>query len=164
MGILWCFTRIFIKAPSGRQRFNVLGALNPITKEVIAVCNDTYINSHSVCQLLEKLKERNPDKPISIILDNARYQRCLLVMGRAKELDIDLEFLPSYSPNLNLIERVWKFTKKKCLYSKYYAKFEDFKATIYDCVVNGYINHKEELDSLLTLNFQTFENTQVVTD
>ena len=84
-------------------------------------------------------------------------------MDRAKELGIDLEFLPSYSPNLNLIERMWKFTKKKCLYSKYYAKFEDFKAAIHDCVVDGHIKYKEELDSLLTLKFQTFDDAQVMT-
>ena len=155
--------RLFIKAPSGRQRFNVLGALNAMSKEVITVCNDTYINSLSVCELLLKLRELYPDTLISLVLDNARYQRCHLVMNKAKELGIELVFLPPYSPNLNLIERLWKFTKKKCLYSKYYAKFGDFKVAIKDCVVNGHIKYKEELDSLLTHNFQTFDNTQIIT-
>ena len=78
-------------------------------------------------------------------------------------LGIELVFLPSYSPNLNLIERLWKFVKKKCLYSKYYSKFEDFKAAIYACVTNGHTKYTEELESLLTLNFQTFKNSKIVT-
>lgn len=163
LGTLWCFKRLFLKSPSGRQRYNVLGALDAITHEVVTVCNDAYINSQSVCELLEKLRERHPVRPIRVVLDNARYQRCRLVIETAQELDIVLVFLPPYSPNLNLIERMWKFTKKKCLYSQYYSDFADFKAAIYDCVVNGHLNHKEELERLLTLRFQTFDLTQVVT-
>lgn len=161
LGFVWCFCRIFVKAPSGRDRFNVLGALNAITHEVVMEHNDTYITSTTVCQLLEKLRKHHPDVPIRIILDNARYQRCRLVMEKALELGIDLVFLPSYSPNLNLIERLWKFVKKECLYSKYYATFASFKTAIHDCIAQGHIQHKEKLDSLLTLKFQTFENIQV---
>lgn len=163
LGYLWCFCRVFLRAPSGRDRFNVLGALNAITHEVILEHNDTYITSTTVCYLLERLRKHSPDKPISIVLDNARYQRCRLVMARALELGIDLVFLPSYSPNLNLIERLWKFVKKECLYSKYYATFSAFKTAIHDCIAQGHLLHKEELESLLTLQFQTFENTQVLT-
>ena len=162
LGFVWCFCRIFLKSPSGRDRFNVLGALNAITHEVIMEHNDTYVTSTTVCQLLEKLRKHYGDLPISIVLDNARYQRCLLVMTKAGELGIDLVFLPSYSPNLNLIERLWKFVKKKCLYSKYYETFVSFKMAIHDCIAQGHIQHKEELDSLLTLNFQTFDDIQVM--
>ena len=49
--------------------------------------------------------------------------------------DIELLYLPPYSPNLNLVERLWKFVKKKCLWSKYYANFEDFKEAIMDCLI-----------------------------
>ncbi len=55
-------------------------------------------------------------------------------MEKAKSLNIELCFLPSYSPNLNLIERVWKFVKKKCLYSQYYEKFPAFKDAISKCL------------------------------
>ncbi|SMG65551.1 [similarity to] transposase, partial [methanotrophic bacterial endosymbiont of Bathymodiolus sp.] len=58
------------------------------------------------------------------------------VMDKAKELGIHLLFLPPYSPNLNLIERLWKFTKKKCLYNKYYESFHNFKEAINDCLNN----------------------------
>ena len=118
LGYLWCFTRLFIKAPSGRQRFNVLGALNAITHELITITNETYINAQSVCDLLWKITHLNLATPIIFILDNARYQRCTIVKTLAAQLQIELIFLPPYSPNLNLIERLWKFVKKQCLYSK----------------------------------------------
>lgn len=163
LGFLWSVTRIFIKAPSGRQRFNVLGALNAITHEMVTVTNDTYITAESVCALLEKLAALDLNVPITIFLDNARYQRCALVMEKAKSLHIELCFLPSYSPNLNLIERVWKFVKKKCLYSQYYEKFPDFKLAISTCLAEMPTTHKSELDSLLSLRFQLFEKPQSVT-
>ena len=121
LGYLWSLKRIFIQSPSGRQRFNVLGALNAVTHELITVTNDTYINAASVCELLHKLADLHLDVPITLVLDNARYQKCDLVQTTAKGLNIELCFLPPYSPNLNLIERLWKFVKKECLYSEYYT-------------------------------------------
>ena len=120
LGFLWSFSRVFVRTPSGRQRFNVLGALNAITKQLIIITNSTYITSTQVCELLEKIKLQ-AKLPITIVLDNARYQRCKAVIALAEALGIELLFLPPYSPNLNLIERVWKFTKKECLNSRYYA-------------------------------------------
>ena len=162
LGFLWCFERLFIKAPAGRQRFNVLGALNALTHELISVTNDTYINADSVCQLLLKLAELNLGVPITLILDNARYQKCPLVLETAQKLNIELLFLPAYSPNLNLIERLWKFVKKQCLYSIYYPDFASFKAAIVDCLSQTHTEYKSDLDSLLTLNFQTFKKVQIV--
>ncbi|MDQ3089454.1 MAG: transposase, partial [Acidobacteriota bacterium] len=115
MGWLWSFARIFISAPSGRQRFNVLGAIDALTKQITTITNTTYITSAEVCQLLTKLAaQATPEVPITVVLDNARYQRCRLVQTHAATLKIELLFLPPYSPNLNLIERLWKFVKKKC--------------------------------------------------
>ena len=158
LGIVWCFTRLFVKAPSGRQRFNVLGALNAITKELTTVCNDTYITAVQVCQLLDKLAAQNVGLPLTVVLDNARYQRCALVEEHARRLGIDLLFLPGYSPNLNLIERFWKYVKKDCLYSKYYPAFPEFKQAISTCIQQAPLQHKEELHSLLTLRFQTLDH------
>ncbi len=101
--------------------------------------------------------------PITVVLDNARYQRCRLVQWQAAQLGIELLFLPPYSPNLNLIERLWKFVKKKCLYSKYYDKFDKFQRAISECLEEASTIHKTELDSLLTLNFQTFDKSQFMT-
>lgn len=125
LGFVWCFSRIFIASPSGRKRFNVLGAVNAITQEVITVTNTSYINAESVCQMLLKLAALNLEVPITVVLDNARYQKCQLVFALARALNIELLYLPSYSPHLNLIERLWKFVRNQCLYSKYYAEFDD---------------------------------------
>lgn len=160
LGFLWCFQRIFIKAPCGRQRLNVLGALNAISHEVITVVNETYINAQSVCELLVKIAQQRDSHPITLVMDNARYQRCNLVMDKAKELNIELLFLPSYSPNLNLIERLWKYVKKTCLYSRYYTNFSDFKLAITKCL-DELSEHKKELETLLTLRFQTFSKSQI---
>ena len=162
LGYLWCFTRLFLKAPSGRQRFNVLGALNAITHELITITNETYINAQSVCDLLWKISRLNLAMSITFILDNARYQRCTTVNTLAAQLNLELIFLPPYSPNLNLIERLWKFFKKQCLYSKCYSEFANFKNAITDCLQKTHSNYKRELDSLLTLNFQTFNKSHFV--
>lgn len=157
LGFLWCVTRLFIKAPSGRQRFNVLAALNAITHEILTVTNETYITATSVCELLRQIASLKIALPITVVLDNARYQRCALVQGVAHSLGIELLFLPSYSPNLNLIERFWKFIKKQCLYSKYYTDFSTFQTTIYQCIMTAHQRYQKELDSLLALRFQTFK-------
>ena len=72
LGFLWCFERLFVKSGPGRQRFNVLGALNAVTHELITVTNDSYINSQSVCELLRKIANLGLSIPITVVLDNAR--------------------------------------------------------------------------------------------
>ena len=157
---VWCIVRVFIPTPSGRNRYNVLRAVDAITHNFISVCNTTYINHLSVIELLEKIREIHKDNvtPISIFLDNAKYQKCKTVTERAAALNIELMFLPSYSPNLNLMERLWKWLKKDCLNCKYYSKFSEFKTAI-DNSLNKIITGQaqKELDSLLTLNFQLFK-------
>lgn len=159
LGYLWSFVRLFVKTPSGRQRFNVLGALNAISKELITITNDTYITSVQVCELLREIA-KNATHPVTLVLDNARYQRCLLVMTLAEELKIELLFLPPYSPNLNLIERLWKLVKKECLYSIYYENFASFRNAIQTFLNTMNQTHQEKLQSLLTLNFQSFSEEQ----
>ena len=99
--------------PPGRKRLNVFAALNAITLEIIPIINETYINSESCCKLLLKIASTNLSVPITLVLDNARYQKCKLVQDFAASLGMELLYLPSYSPNLNLIERYWKFVKKQ---------------------------------------------------
>ncbi len=163
LGQLWCFVRMFIPSPSGRKRFNVLGAIDAITHQFISITNETYINAESVCQLLYKIYAENYKVPITLVLDNARYQKCKLVAHLAAALDIELLYLPPYSPHLNLIERLWKWVKKDCLYSKYYETFEQFKHAINKSLLQIQNNEtKKELETLLTLNFQTFEKTKIM--
>lgn len=126
------------------------------------IANDTYINAESVCELLRKIALINHGVPITLVLDNARYQKCKMVEALASKLEIELLFLPAYSPNLNLIERLWKFVKNKVLYSKYYPDFGHFKTAITDCLNQTHTTHKKELDSLLTLRFQTFRECDFV--
>ncbi len=158
LGYLWCLTRVLLPTPSGRQRFNVLGALHAVTHEVITVTNDTYINSESVVTLLNELVKRFTDLPITLVLDNARYQRNAYVMAEAARLEITLLWLPTYSPNLNLIERLWKFVKAECLHGRYYPKFGPFKQAIIDCLADTGGRHQARLNTLLTLNFQIFKS------
>ena len=162
LGFLWCFARVFIQAPIGRQRFNVLAALDAVTHDLVMVTNDSYITATSVCALLHHLADLHLSVPITLVLDNARYQRCRLVQDLAATLQIELLFLPPYSPNLNLIERLWKFVKKEALYSRYYQDFTTFKAAITAVLNETSSKHQPALDSLLTLNFQTFEESQIM--
>jgi len=154
----WSLARVILPTPSGRQRFHVLGALDAITHEIVTVTNTTDINSASVVTLLERLAKDFSDRPITLVLDNARYQRNAYVMGEAVRLGITLLWLPTYSPNLNLIERLWKFVKADGLHGRYYATFAPFKEAIINCLDNAPTRHKAPLDSLLTLNFQLFKS------
>lgn len=155
---LWCAFRVFIKASAGRNRINVLGAVNAITKEVTTLSNTTYITSDTLIQFLKILKEKYADKPIAIVLDNARYQHCFKVITFARSLGIHFLFLPPYSPNLNIIERLWKFTKKKILYAKYYDKPKLFHEAIQNFFNTINQNFKHEMNDLLSLKFQFFDN------
>ena len=99
--------------------------------------------------------------PLTLVLDNARYQRCALVQAHAPALAVELEFLPSCSPNLNLIERYGRWVKQRCLNAKYHAKFGAMKTPIQHATASAHEVYAEELVSLLTWNFQTFPKTQV---
>lgn len=154
---LWSFVRLFLRTPSGRKRFNVLGALDYATKELVTITNLTYITAETVCELLTTLAAEHPGVPVTLVLDNARYQRCRLVQDLAKSLNIELLFLPSYSPNLNLIERLWKFVKGRCLNGKYYETFDAFQTSIKECLGKINTEHRCAVESLITRNFQLFD-------
>jgi len=159
---LWCFTRLFIKASSGRNRINVLGAVNAITKEVTTFCNTTFINAETIVVFFEQLKTHYGDLPLKIVLDNARYQHCKFVEEAAIKLNITLLFLPSYSPNLNIIERLWKFTKKTILYAKYYDSPAKFHQAITDFFQTINQKYNDDLQNLMSLKFQLFQNENVL--
>ena len=159
---LWSFARIYVRAASGRQRFNVLGAWNAVTRELIAVTNTTVVNSETMCELLRKIAALGLSGPITLVLDNARYQHNALVKALAAELGISLLFLPSYSPNLNLIERLWKFTKRRALYGRYHPTFSDFQAAIQEVLDGLTTKYAEPLASLMTLNFQQFDDVALM--
>jgi len=121
-----------IPTNTGRKRVNINGALNAhdVTDAVIDVADS--VNAQSTIRLLEKVKKKKPSKRrIYIYSDNARYYRSKLLKAYlAKNPKFILVHLPPYSPNLNLIERLWKFLKKKMINSFYYEKFDDFKKAV----------------------------------
>lgn len=144
-----------IKCNSGRFKLNINGAIDIDTLEVITRTCD-WVNADSICDLLRAIRAKNPSgELIHLVMDNARYNRSEKVQQLADELGIILVYLPPYSPNLNPIERLWKFFKKKVLYNKYYQDFSNFE----DACVNffRYIRkYRNELSTLLTDNFEVF--------
>jgi hypothetical protein len=162
LGYLWCLVRLFVPGPSGRKRYNVLAALDAITHRVIRVSNHAYINAFSVCALLRDVATAGLAGPITLVLDNARYQKCQVVQTLATTLGIELLYLPSYSPNLNLIERLWKFVKKQCLACRVLPTYEAFTTAIDDCLANLNTRHKHQMNTLLNLEFQLFDDDMPV--
>ena len=164
LGYVWCIIRLFIPSPSGRKRYNILGALDVVNQQLITIKNDAYINSVSIVELIDKIVAKNIKVPVTLVMDNAKYQRCKFVQAHDENVGIELLFLPSYSPHLNIIERLWKWTKKDCLYSKYYDSFDKFKNAIDNSTekINNQID-KDTVGNLFALNFQSFSNAQIYT-
>lgn len=163
-GHLWSRIRVFVKTACGRSRYNVLGALNFVTKKVTTITNDTYITSSQVIQLMKKLLDNNQGVKINVVLDNAKYQQCNTVKMFAILHGINLVFLPTYSPNLNVIERLWKFVKSSVLNAAYYGSFEVFKSTIDTCISKTDSEYLPRINSLITENIQSFSDIRVLGD
>ena len=157
LGYIYGKVRRWIKTYSGRKRYNVLAALNFISKKITTVANHTYITSTEICDLLRKVALEYAGKPIYIILDNASYQKALIVQELAEKLGIFLVYIPSYSPNLNLIERFWKFAKNK-LRTKYYDDFVLFQETIDSIVNSADKENKHAIDKLIGDKVQLFDD------
>jgi transposase len=162
LGYLWCLVRLFVPGPSGRKRYNVLAALDAVTHRVIRVSNHAYINAESVGALLRQVAAAGLKRPVTLVLDNARYQKCAAVQSLAASLGLELLYLPSYAPNLNLIERLWKFVKKECLACRVLPTYEAFTAGIDDCLANLNTRHKHQMKTLLNLEFQLFDEDMPV--
>ena len=136
--------------------YNVLGMLNFATKVVHTVTNDTYITATEVCKMLIILEEYYRGRTITLILDNARYQKCKAVMNLAKQLKI-------YSPNLNLIERFWKFVKAE-LRTKFYDDFSEFCAAIDGIIASSVGENRARVETLIGEKVQLFDNLQQVSE
>ena len=145
-----------LKSNSGRKRVNINGAVNIESLEMTTDFTKS-VNKESSLRLFRKIATRHPKaKNIHVILDNSSYYISGWLKEKLKDTKIVFHFLPSYSPNLNLIERLWKFFKKEILYNKYYEKFEDF---VESC--KGFFRcrtkYREKLRSLLAENFHLYK-------
>ena len=158
---VWSVVRMFVRGSSGRRRFNVLGAWDPVGGSLVMVTNDTRVSADTMVELLGQLSQVGT-RPRTVVLDNARYQTCAVVTAEAARLGIALLYLPSYSPNLNLIERSWKFTKKTALRGKHDSDFAAFRAAIEDCLGKVGTDHREALATLMAPRFQTFDKSSVL--
>lgn len=144
---------------SGRARYNVIGVYCVQTQESFFIQTPENINRDTVIELLRVLRERHPaSAKVYVILDNARYHHAKDVMAYCEASGVTLVFLPPYSPNLNVIERLWKFLRKKVLKDCYYATFDRFVAAIKD-FFDHLERYAEELAALLKDNFEILPPT-----
>jgi transposase len=140
---------------TGRQRANLSGALDSETHEV-TVREHRTLNAEATISFFKLLESKYLDAPvIYIILDNAGYYKGEKIREYLKNSRIKLVFLPPYAPNLNLIERLWKFFKKQVLYNQYYETFQEFRdACLKFFHKRNLRKYKKELASILSDNFQ----------
>lgn len=157
-GHVWSDKPISVRTSSGRQRVNILGALHATRHELYSISTTDYIQATTVVELISFLRQECPGRPIHLVLDNARYQRCELVAKAAKKYRVHLVFLPPYSPNLNLIERFWKFLKKKVLAGCHYPSKQSFVEAIENFIdqINEGL-HQNEINELMNLKFQILD-------
>lgn len=143
-----------IPTNTGRKRYNILGAYCTQTHEHVFILTEDNINQDKVIELLELLRAKHPEKgEIYLILDNASYNKALRVRAKAKESKITIKYQPPYSPNLNLIERLWKFMRKKFFKDKYRSTFDKFKEKL-DSFFANLDQYQAELATLLTEKFE----------
>lgn len=138
---------------TGRQRVNLLGAVNALDATEVTTLECQTVNADATIELFESIKASNPKGKKYIICDNARYLRSRKVAEWISgNQDVKLVFLPAYSPNLNVIERLWRHMKKKVC-TKFFEKFEEFRQAIlgyFDTI----LDYKDELETLLILKFK----------
>lgn len=145
-----------IKANTGRKRLNLNGALN-LEDLKVTVLKEKTINTDAMINLFSSLEEKQKKGLIYTIVDNARYNHSKqLKLWFTSHPRIKPIYLPSYSPNLNIIERLWLFFHKKILYNRYYETFPEFQKAVLRFFRN-LKRYKPELKTLLTDSFQTIQ-------
>jgi transposase len=143
-----------LPANTGRRRVTVVGAVNLVNQDMVPFITESNADVALMAVfLLEVKKKYSKAEKITIILDNAAYQKSYETQEHARSLNIDLLYLPPYTPNLSLIERVWKFFKKKVLRNHYYATFNEFFGAICEFFVK-WDEYADEMRRLLTLKFE----------
>ena len=138
----------FVKSNTGRARINLSGLYNPKNQDFIY--NETKtVDTKAITNLLDKAKEQYPlVKTIHVIIDNARYNKSDDMKKYLEDSNINMIYLPTYSPNLNLIERLWKFLRKKVIKLNYYDRFSDFRKAVFGFLDN-IKDYKDELKQFI---------------
>ena len=146
-----------LSANTGRRRVTIVGAVNLVDHDIVPFVTESNADRELIKVFLLEVKKRYAHaEKITVILDNAAYQKSYEVREHAHRLGITLFYLPPYTPNLSLIERVWKFFKKKVLRNHYYATFDAFFEAICEFFVQWH-DYALELKTLLTLKFEIME-------
>lgn len=159
LGFLWCFARKYIKALPLRGRVNIIGACSAYGDDIIYDIIQDSVNGDAIAYFLFKIRNKIKTGKITLVLDNAQYQKTLYIEETANKLGIELLYLPVASPNLNIIERLWKFAKKTFLANKIFESLNELESHLKKSFSTLKNKHKTELRSLLTLNFQYFDGT-----
>lgn len=138
-----------IKSNSGRSRLNIHGAMNADTFETTVIVSEENVNADSTIALFESLEKLYPlALVLYLIVDNAKYHFSPPVLEYLRNSRIKLIPLPTYSPELNLIERLWKVFKKNVLYNQYYETFPEFKKSCVEFFKNQH-KHYDEIESIM---------------
>lgn len=154
--MLYLYIQIAHFSFSGRKCYNVLGAIDYAAKNILTVTNDSYITAKEIQKMLRKISTTYAGKAVHIVLDNARYQKCIAVTELAGQLGGALHHIPPYSPNLNLIERLWKFVRGQ-LRSKYYNDFDVFRQRIDSIIDSTSSENKTKVSKLIGQKVQLFD-------
>ena len=133
-----------------------------MTRQLVAVTNTTVVDTETMSELLRKIAALGLTGPITLVWTTPATNTTPRSKALASQLGITLLFLPSYSPNLNLIERLWKFTKRRALYGRYHPKFANFQAAIQEILDGIPTTYAQQLETLMTLNFQQFEDVSLM--
>lgn len=149
-----------IAGNSGRQRLNINAAINARKPEHVVYNTPESVNSQSTKDLCQQLLRKHRRKKTYVICDNARYNHNTELSKWVQGTRVELVFLPTYSPNLNLIERLWRMLRQKIINSVYFEHFQQFRQEIIDFLDNLNL-YKNDLKTLLTLNFRTVGGTSV---
>ena len=146
-----------VKTNSGRQRLSINGLYSPITNEVV-VREELTVTDESNIALFKYIEKLHPElETIYIIHDNARYNHSKRLREFLETSRIIMIPLPTYSPNLNLIERLWGLMKRQVLYNRYYESYDDFRNAISYFFKKWLKKNKPALASLMTENFHIYE-------
>jgi len=148
-----------LQTNTGRQRLNILGAYNPDQRSFIHLTGEENCNSERVIEYFEMILKWYQKAPkIILFLDNAKYFKAGIVTQWLEEhQNLKVEFLPPYAPNLNLIERFWRFVKDHLVKNTYYEKYKTFRAKVFQ-FLNHVDQYDDELKTLMVEKFQIIKS------